>query len=97
MDTALLKKEIQFRGSRRAIKELDLVMGTFIDMYLEQLSAIELEQFKNILLELDLNLLGWITEEDTPPEYITENLMWHKIMAHVKDGKARQSKQQKHA
>ena len=89
MDTALLKKEIQFRGARRAIKELDMVMGTFIQQYLDALSDDELVHLRDILLELDLNLLVWITEEQTPPAHIQENPLWQKIMAHVKNGDVR--------
>jgi antitoxin CptB len=89
MDAALLRKEIKFRGSRRAIKELDMVMGTFMDMYLDTLADTELENFRDVLLELDVPLLTWITGEKTPPEHIQNNPVWAKVLAHVKAGDLR--------
>lgn len=63
----LLKKEIAFRGSRRGIKELDIILGTFIAKNLDNLSETELGTLKNILLESDLDLLSWFTEEVEHP------------------------------
>jgi succinate dehydrogenase flavin-adding protein (antitoxin of CptAB toxin-antitoxin module) len=63
----LLKKEIAFRGSRRGIKELDIILGNFIAKNLQNLSTNELETLKNILLESDLDLLSWFTEKIEHP------------------------------
>ena len=40
--TEILKKEIMFRGSRRGIKELDMIMGKFIDENIDNLQEEEL-------------------------------------------------------
>jgi antitoxin CptB len=73
---ALLKKEIAFRGSRRGIKELDIILGDFIAKNLEKLTETELETLKNILLETDLDLLLWFTEEVEHP-YKNDALFKH--------------------
>ena len=67
MTIALLKKEIAFRGSRRGIKELDIILGDFITKNLDNLNKNELETLKNILLESDLDLLKWFTEDGEHP------------------------------
>ena len=83
--TALLKKEIAFRGSRRGIKELDIILGDFIAKNLETLPENDLETLKKILLESDLDLLKWFTEGGEHPytqkdlfERIRDNMCFNK-------------------
>lgn len=64
----MLKKEINFRGSRRGIKELDIIFGTFIDAELNNLNASELEFFRDFLLESDLDLLEYFQGEKKLPQ-----------------------------
>ncbi|MFT7432737.1 MAG: antitoxin CptB [Alphaproteobacteria bacterium] len=68
MPMEMLKKEINFRGSRRGIKELDIIFGTFIDAELNNLNASELEFFRDFLLESDLDLLEYFQGEKKLPQ-----------------------------
>lgn len=70
----LLKKEIKFRGSRRGIKELDLIFGRFIDNHLEHLSEDELNHFREFLLESDLDLLAYFQHEKPLPQHLNSQL-----------------------
>lgn len=69
-----LKKEIRFRGSRRGIKELDMIMGKFIDNSLDTLNEEELVSLKNLLVETDLDLLSYFQNEKPLPPHINEHL-----------------------
>lgn len=66
----LLRKEIRFRGSRRGIKELDIIFGRFIESELENLTEEELSFFKDFLLETDLDLLAYFQNEKPLPAHL---------------------------
>tara|TARA_R110000868_G_scaffold189695_1_gene432943 strand:- start:133750 stop:133998 length:249 start_codon:yes stop_codon:yes gene_type:complete len=66
----MLKKEIKFRGSRRGIKELDIIFGTFIDDQIDHLNMEELEALRELLLEGDLDLLEYFQGEKPLPEHL---------------------------
>lgn len=76
--TEILKKEIMFRGSRRGIKELDMIMGKFIDQNINALQEEELTALRDILLETDLDLLAYFQNEKPLPSHLNANL-FHKI------------------
>lgn len=76
----ILKKEIKFRGSRRGIKELDLIMSQFIDTQIDTLSDQELTFLRDVLLETDLDLLAYFQNEKPLPNHLDENL-FNKIKA----------------
>lgn len=72
--TDILKKEIQFRGQRRGIKELDMIMGRFIENELNHLNEDELTALRNILLESDLDLLAYFQNEKPLPPHLNADL-----------------------
>lgn len=74
MPTDILKKEIKFRGSRRGIKELDIIFGTFIDTELDNLNEGELLCFRDFLLESDLDLLEYFQDDKTLPTNLNTEL-----------------------
>lgn len=79
-----LKKEIRFRGSRRGIKELDVIFGTFIDTFLDELTMCELENLRDLLLESDLDLFKWFGGHEAPSRIKTP--LFDKIYTHVETG-----------
>lgn len=71
-DITLLKKEIQFRGSRRGMKELDLLFARYMDAHLDSLSEQSLTQLRDLLFETDQDLFGWLNgERDVPVQFKT--------------------------
>lgn len=54
------RKRIRFRGWHRGMKEMDIILGHFIDAELENLSEEELDQFEALLDVADDTLYGWI-------------------------------------
>ena len=82
-----LKKEIKFRASRRGIKELDMYFGSFMDNYLDDLNEEELTQFRDLMLQSDLDLFAWFEKGEVPAHADTP--IFHKVHAHIQAGGAK--------
>jgi antitoxin CptB len=64
------RRRIQFRAWRRGVREMDLIMGRFVDDNLAMMSGKELEAFERLLDVPDTQTLAWIVgEELSPPEF----------------------------
>ncbi len=58
------------RSKRRGMRELDLLIGRFVEERLEYLSDAELEHLEALLFEIDVSVFGWITGmADCPERY----------------------------
>ncbi|MDD9912477.1 MAG: succinate dehydrogenase assembly factor 2 [Alphaproteobacteria bacterium] len=68
-DLHLLKREIKYR-SRRSLKEMDDLIGGFVEARLDSLDAAMLTELRDMLEEMDQDLLAsWRGEIDIPTEY----------------------------
>jgi antitoxin CptB len=61
------RKRVRFRCWHRGTREADLLLGSFADRHLAELSATQLDRFEALLGENDALLLDWITGRDAPP------------------------------
>ncbi len=58
------------RSMRRGMRELDLLIGRFVEERLESLSNAELEHLEALLFENDVSVFDWITGmADCPERY----------------------------
>ena len=57
-----LKKKIKYRSEYRGIKEMDLLLGTFVKKYVDTLSNEELLDLSNILELEDGVICKWFFE-----------------------------------
>jgi antitoxin CptB len=62
------RRRLLFRAWHRGMREMDLIMGRFADVAVEQLSAGELTEFEQMLEVPDRELLAWIIGEIAVPE-----------------------------
>lgn len=62
------RKRILFRAWHRGMREMDLVMGRYVEAYVDQLSDAELDQLEALIDELDADLLSWVTGAAEVPE-----------------------------
>lgn len=74
MDITLLRKEIQFRGSRRGMKELDLIMARYMDAYLNVLNEADLIILRDLMIETDQDIFGWLNGERPVPAHIDSDV-----------------------
>lgn len=69
------RKRLKFRSWHRGIKEADILLGSFADQFLDQMSVEELDVYENLLREADSDLVAWITDERQPPEEHNSKVM----------------------
>lgn len=62
------RKRIHYRASHRGIKEMDLILTSFSNRELANLSAAELGQFEALLDLPDQDLYAWITGAEVAPD-----------------------------
>jgi antitoxin CptB len=61
------RRRILFRAWRRGVREMDLIMGRFVDAHLLTMNEDELAEFERLLDIPDPEALGWIISGERPP------------------------------
>jgi antitoxin CptB len=62
------QRKLLFRSWHRGMRETDLILGTFADAEIGDLTEAEIEQYESLLDIPDTELLPWITGERPIPE-----------------------------
>jgi len=66
-----LIKRLKIRSWRRGMKEMDIILGKFIDQSIESLNENEIAAYDNLLNNDDQTIFSWIlNKEKIPEEYI---------------------------
>jgi antitoxin CptB len=66
------RRRIVFRAWHRGMREMDLLMGSFVDSEIADLSEAELDDLEILLEEPDRDVFSWLTGEvETPSRYNT--------------------------
>ena len=70
-NTEIIRKKILFRSWHRGTKEMDLILGTYADNNLSNMSYDELMHFQSFLNLTDPDLYKWLISEEKnfPEEY----------------------------
>lgn len=61
------RRQLLFRSWHRGMREMDLIMGRFVDTAIVDFSEDELAQFEQLIDVPDRELLAWITGEAAVP------------------------------
>ena len=61
------RKRLRFRSWHRGTKEMDLLLGSFADRELSDMSAAQLDRFEALLEVPEPVLYAWICGHDAPP------------------------------
>lgn len=62
------RKRLRFRSWHRGTKEIDHLLGTFADAWLDRLDGPQLARYESLLENSDPDLYAWILGlEDAPP------------------------------
>ena len=59
----ILKRKIIYRSEHRGTKEMDLLLGNFVKMHINQLNENELNELEKLLLLDDEILTNWYFEK----------------------------------
>ncbi len=63
-------KRLKIRAWRRGTKEMDLILGTYVNQNLAMLEPAELDALEALMAENDIDLYPWFTGlAETPPEH----------------------------
>ena len=54
--------------SRRGMLELDLILGRFVNQYLDTLTAVQLAEYEYLLTQNDPDLYTWLMGYETPTD-----------------------------
>ena len=86
MDDNKRRQRLKFRSWHRGTREMDLLLGSFADAYLDGFAPEELSQYEAIMEESDPDLYNWITGAGAVPRDKDSEVM-RKLCAHRFAGK----------
>ena len=66
-DDEIRRKRIRIRAWRRGLRELEILIGGFVDASLDSLAPAELDELESLLDLPDAELLGWLAGVTPPP------------------------------
>ena len=79
------RKRLKFRAWRRGFREIDLILGGFVDKHVTTLDEADLAAFEALLDERDLEVYDWIVgRSPAPPQHETPLL--YRLRAFRPDG-----------
>jgi antitoxin CptB len=74
-DLDLRRRRLAFRARHRGIREMDLILGRFVDEALAGLDADHLSRFEALIDVPDRDLYGWITGTAPVPATYDDDIM----------------------
>jgi len=74
------RRKLLFRSWHRGMREMDLILGSFADAEISNLTEAEIDQYEDLLETSDTELLPWLTEKQPAPAGIDPQIL-NKIMA----------------
>ncbi len=72
---AVLRKRLRFRSWHRGTKEIDLLLGTFADRWLDAFDEGLLLRYEALLTHNDPDLYAWIVGDEPPPPDVDVELL----------------------
>jgi antitoxin CptB len=66
------RRKLLFRAWRRGVRETDLIVGRFADVYIDKFDATALNDFERLIEVPNAELYGWVSgEADIPADFDT--------------------------
>ncbi|MEX1148227.1 MAG: succinate dehydrogenase assembly factor 2 [Sphingomonadales bacterium] len=69
------RKRLYFRSWHRGIKEADILLGNFADRHINTLTADQLDCYEDLILEQDVDIIGWISGTKAVPARFDTDVM----------------------
>jgi len=85
-ESDIRRRRIKIRAWRRGMRELDILVGGFVDARIDDLSEAELEEMEALLDLPDAELLSWLSGGAAPPPERDTALLKTIIAFHTHDG-----------
>jgi antitoxin CptB len=64
---ALRRKRLRFRSCHRGMKELDVLLGRFVERHLDNLTTAQLDRYESLIESPDPDLYRWILGRGAAP------------------------------
>ena len=74
-DLTKRRKILKYRAHHRGIKEMDIVLGTYADKYLDELNEAQLDQFEELINIPDQDFFAYLTDQQDIPEELNNDIM----------------------
>jgi antitoxin CptB len=75
------RQRLKFRSWHRGTREMDLLLGSFADAYLDSFAPEQITQYEAIMEQSDPDLYNWITGAEKVPSEQDSDVM-KKLCAH---------------
>jgi len=69
------RKRLTFRAWHRGTREMDLLMGSFAEKFINDFEAPELGIFEEILVNNDPDVYDWIIGRQKPPQELKSKVL----------------------
>jgi len=69
------RKTLKYRAHHRGIKEMDIVLGTFADTYLDEMDGPQLDEFEDLINIPDQDFFRYLTNQEEIPEEFNNDMM----------------------
>lgn len=72
LELEVRRRRIMFRSWHRGMREMDLILGRFVNAEIDRLSKSEIDDYELLLEAQDRDVFSWLTgEAETPEAYDT--------------------------
>ena len=85
-ESDIRRRRIRIRAWRRGLRELDILMGGFVDARVDGLGEAELDELEDLLELPDAEVLSWLAGGASPPQERDTALLRAIIAFHTHDG-----------
>jgi len=66
------RRKLLFRAWRRGVREMDLIVGRFADVYIDKFDERSLDDFEHLIEAPNADLYAWVVGQDSiPADYDT--------------------------
>lgn len=69
------RRKLRFRAWRRGFREMDLLMGSFADAHIMELSEADLNEFERLLETPDWEVYAWLIGQKPVPDKFKSALL----------------------
>lgn len=66
-DLSMRRRRLRYRAWHRGTRELDLMLGPFVDAYADEMGGAELDRLERLLVEAETDLQNWFLGQAEPP------------------------------
>ncbi len=81
-DISMRRKKLRYRAWHRGTREMDLVLGPYMDAHTEGMDNAALDRLEALMSEEDPPLLKWVMGQETPPDHIDKAFLAEVIADH---------------